>query len=47
MPVLSKELLDIQVTIQCGFTLKRVQGMIRTYSQIYRTDKYSQNSSII
>ena len=30
---LSKEFLDIQATIECGFTLKRVRDMIRTYSQ--------------
>ena len=35
------------VTIECGFTLKRVRDMIRTYSQTYGTDKYSQHSSII
>ena len=29
----SKEFLDIQATIECGFTLKRVRGMKRTYSQ--------------
>ena len=28
-----------QVTIECGFTLKRVRDMIRTYSQMDRTDK--------
>ena len=39
--------LDIQATIECGFTLKRVRDMIRTYSQMHRTDKYSQHSSII
>ena len=33
-PVSSKEFLDIQATIECGFTLKRVRDMIRTYSQI-------------
>ena len=43
----TKEFLDIQATIECGFTLKRVRDMIRTYSQIHRTDKYSQHSSII
>ena len=32
----SKEFLDIQATIECGFTLKRVRDMIRTYSQMYR-----------
>ena len=28
----SKEFLDIQANIECGFTLKRVRDMIRTYS---------------
>ena len=28
-PVSSKEFLDIQVTIKCGFTLKRVRDMIK------------------
>ena len=32
-PVSSKEFLDIQATIECGFTLKRVRDMTRTYSQ--------------
>ena len=32
-PVLSKEFLDIQATMECGFTLIRVRDMIRTYSQ--------------
>ena len=39
--------LDIWATIECGFTLKRVRDMTRTYSQMHRTDKYSQHSSII
>ena len=30
----SKEFLDIQATIECGFTLKRVCDMTRTYSQL-------------
>ena len=38
---------DIQATLECGFTLKRVRNMIRTDSQMHRTDKYSQDSSII
>ena len=46
-PASSKEFLDIQATIECGFTLKRVRDMIKTYSQMHRTDKYSQDSSII
>ena len=33
MPVSSKEFLDIQATIECAFTLKRVRDMTRTYSQ--------------
>ena len=32
-PVSREEFLDIQATIDCGFTLKRVRDMIRTYSQ--------------
>ena len=45
--VLRKELLDIQATAECGFTLKRARDMIRTYSQMHLTNKYSQNISII
>ena len=33
MPASSKEFLDIQATIECGFTLKHVRDMTRTYSQ--------------
>ena len=33
-PASSKEFLDIQATIECGFTLKRVRDMIKTYSQM-------------
>ena len=36
-----KEFLEIQATIECGFTLKRVSNMTRACSQIHRTDKYS------
>ena len=32
-PVSSKEFLDIQPNIECGFTLKRVHDMIKTYSK--------------
>ena len=32
--------------LECGFTLKRVRDITRTYSQIHRTDKYSEHSSI-
>ena len=34
-------------TIECGFTMKLVRGMIITYNQVHCTDKYSQHSSII
>ena len=40
-PTLSKEFLDIQANMECGFTLKRVRDMTRTYSRMHRTDKYS------
>ena len=30
-----------QATIECGFTAKCVYDMIRTYSQLHRSDKYS------
>ena len=43
----NKEFLDIQATIECGSTLKRVRDMTRTYSQTHHTDKYSQHSSVI
>ena len=43
----SKEFLDIEATIECKVTPKRVSDMIRTYSQMHFTDKYSQHSSII
>ena len=36
VPASSKEFLDIQATIECGFTLKRVRDMIKTYSVIKR-----------
>ena len=43
----SKDFLGIQATIERGFTLKRVHDMIRTYSQLHRTDKYSEHNSVI
>ena len=33
VPTSSKEFLDIQAAIECGFTLKRVHDMIRAYTQ--------------
>ena len=47
MPVSNKEFLDVKATIECGFTLKHVHDMIRTYIQMHHTDKYSHHSSII
>ena len=32
-PVPSKEFFDIQATVECRFTLRRVRDMIITYSQ--------------
>ena len=32
---------------ECGFTLKCILDIIRTYSQVHCTDKYSQHISII
>ena len=46
-PASSKELIVIQETVECRFTLKLVRDMIKTYSQMHRTGKYSQQSSII
>ena len=37
--VSSKELLDIQVTIKCGFTVKHLCDMTKTYSQMHRIGK--------
>ena len=31
-PASSKEFLDIQATVECGFTLKLVRDMIKTYN---------------
>ena len=46
-PASRKEFLDIQATVECGFTLKLVPDMIKRYNQMHRTDEYSQHSSII
>ena len=40
--VLSKKFLDIQTTIEYRFTVKHVRDVIRTYSEMRRTNKYSQ-----
>ena len=46
-PALNKEYIDIQAAIECRLTLKRVHEMIRTYSQMHRTNKYSRHRSRI
>ena len=33
VPASSKEFSENQTTVECGFTLRRVRGMIRTYRQ--------------
>ena len=45
--VSNKELLDIQATIECKCTLKRIRGMIIAYSQMSLTDKNSKHCLII
>ena len=46
-PASSKDFPDIQANIECRFTLKLLRDMIKTCTQMHRTDKYSQHSSII
>ena len=46
-PALSKKFSDVQVTIELGFTLKRVRSMRTTNNHMHRADKYSQHSSVI
>ena len=40
-PVLSKECLDIQVNIECEFSLKCVRDMIKAYSQTVNMESYT------
>ena len=46
-PPTSKEFIDIEGTIECGFTVTRVSEVTRRYSQMQRTDKYSKYGSVI
>ena len=46
-PVFSEQFRDIQANIECGFIHKCGRDMTRTYSDMHRTDKYSQLTSII
>ena len=39
MPVSSKEILDIQAIIQCGFTLKRVRDIITYRNKVPPKDQ--------
>ena len=39
--------MNIPANIKCRITLKCVYDLTRTYSQVQRTDKYSQDSTII
>ena len=41
-PASSKEFLDIQATVECGFTLKLVRDMIKTYNPLFTS-----NSNIV
>ena len=43
----ARSFLTFRQTVECGFTLKLIREMIITYSQMHRTDKNSQHSSII
>ena len=47
VPASSKEFLDIQATIECGFTLKRVRDMIKTWeaelNKHYSVDEVAKN----
>ena len=47
VPASSKDFLDIQATTEWGFYPKHERDTKRTYSQIHRTEKYLQHSSII
>ena len=46
-PASSKEFLDIQATIECGFTLKRVRDMTKSYRQSLKTQEKLEESEII
>ena len=46
-PASSTEFLDIQAIVECGFNLKRVRDMTRTYSLMHHKDKDSERRSII
>ena len=39
--------LTFRKSTECGFILKLVRDMIKTYNEMHRTDKYSQHSTTI
>ena len=43
----AKKFLDIQVTTECRFTLKRVCDMIRRHGEMHHIDKCTQHRSIM
>ena len=47
VPVLGKEFFDINKNIERWFALKSVRDMVKLYSQMHHTEKYSQHNSII
>ena len=46
-PVSNKEFLDIQASIECGFTLQRVRDMIKTYSQTLSSLNISEDDTFV
>ena len=46
-PASSKEFLHIQATVECGFTLKRVRDMIKTYNQMNVKGSLSSNEETV
>ena len=46
-PVSRNEMLNIQTTVNCGFSVKFVRDMTKTYSQMHCKDKYPDLSSVI
>ena len=47
IPAFKKDFADIQATIECRFTLKRIGDMIKIQNKMDRTDRYLQQCSII
>ena len=45
-PALCNEMLNIHIIKDCGFNMKFLCDMTKTYSQMHSKDKYSHPSSI-